>query len=119
MAAVQAIRVVTTDSSPTVEPNRISNIPGYRVANVEIDLTADAVNRVQAVRVTPGARGLDTQILRGLVCGMGQRCGVQSRSLDSAAPFTVRDDVTFAEMGGRPDGDYDMNVHVLTPGGWE
>lgn len=118
MAPVTAIRVVTTDSSPAVAPNRISNIPGHKVALVEIDLTADPGEKVNAVRVTPGARWMTPRILRGLVCGMNQRCG-PPRSLDNAGPFTVAGDVTYDEMAGFPDGDYDMNVHVLTTGGWK
>lgn len=130
--AVTSITVVAPDAAPNAAPNKISNRAGHSRATLQIvladmplvphdglvpsdELTPDALH-YGAVRVTPGARNLTAVASRGLVAGLKQVCGWE-RSL-RAGGFTINDDVRFSEMGGLPDGDYNMAVNLRTEEGW-
>lgn len=114
MAGVDSVTVVAPDATPAVAPNKISNRAGHTTATVAIALSPLATP-YGAVRVTAGARNLPAQVMRGIVCGMGQRAGAL-QSL-RASTLVVNDDVRYDEMNSLPDGDYNMAVYIWTDDG--
>lgn len=134
-AKVNDIVVVAPDSSPNVAPNKISNRPDHSRATVDFTLAPVSEGIVPrdglvphdglvpgrafygAVRVTPGLRTLNSAVTRGLVCGVGQVPSQGQRSLRVEGPLAIHDDVTFTEMNGLPDGDYNMAVNLYTDEG--
>lgn len=114
------IRVTTNDANPGVEPHTISQKPAYDSAHVEIDWPEAGEGQHYGcvlITLTPLRTG-NPVARRGTVCGL-HRVGPQSRPLKVAGPFTMYEDIDYAEfLPGTPDGPVPMTVHNLTEAGW-
>lgn len=120
------IAVVAPDAQPGIEPHKISRKAGYNKADVTLTLNPIAgAKRYYALVVNNAERNGESQgfppaIQRGLVCGIGNRCGPGRRSLN-VANAVVADDVTVAElaaMGDDTEGLHSLFVWFLTTDGW-
>lgn len=100
-----------------VDPWKISDKPGFDTTAMEIDLGAQTH---RAVRIGHGERAEPLIKRYGVVCGL-DRVGPNSRPLKVDGPATLALDISYGDLGvpPPPDGDYQVNVHDRTDGGWE
>lgn len=98
-------------------PSKISDKPTFDTTDIGIDLGAQTH---RSVRVGHGERNERLLKRWGTVCGL-DRVGPNSRPLKVDGPGTLGVEISYSDLGvpPPPDGDYQVNVHDLTDGGWE
>lgn len=111
----------TTDAAPTVAPHKVSRIEGKD----DITYTWEAINgTILYWQESIGGSTRATRSRRlahlGVVCGLGNRCGMAgSRPLAAATPVTesnTRDSDDF--LPGEADGSHEFYVDALNADGW-
>lgn len=139
---VTVTAIHTNDAQPNVDPYKISRKAGYSKADVTLtlnpipgivprdglvpgDTLMPGAQRYYALVVNNAERhgavyGMAPSIQRGLVCGIGNRCGPGKWALNVLNAVVV-DDVTVAElaaMGDDTEGLHNQFIWYLTDEGW-
>lgn len=116
---VEIESVVTEDSHPESAPFRISAQSGKSTLTFVFKVVADGVIRAWRARFQPTDRNHGQVIAKqGIVCGAGDRCGPNARSLAVAGELTREEELDESEVHGHADGDYPVEVFAMEEGAW-
>lgn len=121
MTIVADIEEVTTeDADPHSAPFKISAKPTKNVATFVWKVTAGSVIRAWRVRLNPLNRNTGQLVKKqGMVCGSGDRCGPNTRSLAVASPLEVTTSIQESEVASEPDGEIEVAVFARSESdGW-
>jgi hypothetical protein len=98
--------VTTGDSSPHVAPYKVSAKATKNSLTFVWKIIAGSTIRAWRVRINPLNRNSgQLHSKQGMVCGSGDRCGPNTRSLALTSPVELTTVVAESEVASEPDGE--------------
>lgn len=112
--------VTTGDSSPHAAPFKVSAKATKNSLSFVWKIVAGSTIRAWRVRVNPLNRNSGKlHSKQGLVCGSGDRCGPNSRSLSRTSPLELTTIVAESEVASEPDGEIPIGFWAMAESdGW-